>query len=70
MNKKTVALFLTICFFCKAQSQQIYIKAYTQYHLSISSEASPQYFELGYFLPAGSSFPENFTSAIKKLKQF
>ena len=48
MNKKTVALFLTICFFCKAQSQQIYIKAYTQYHLSLSNEPAPQYFDPGY----------------------
>lgn len=62
MNKKTVALFLTICFFCKAQSQQIYIKAYTQYHLSISSEAAPQYFFPGYAL---GYFAYNVTSDIK-----
>lgn len=63
MNKKTVALFLTICFFRNAQSQQIYIKVYTQYHLAISSEPSPQYFDPGDL--TNGYYVENVSSDIK-----
>jgi hypothetical protein len=48
LNKNTIALFLTICFFCNAQSQRLYLKTYARYHLSISAEPAPQYFYPGY----------------------
>lgn len=64
MNKKTGTLLLAICFFCKAQSQQMYINVHTRFHQSISSQPGPQYFGLDYVV-VGVNILENTPANIK-----